>query len=371
MHNERPGGVTTGLSSTCWAVPRSRSTARPAIGSAAGRAGRSSPSSCSPSGRRRGVSSPRCCSPRRTTRCGPCAGPSPRSAGASAPAHFSTAIRSSSTCRPAPSVDVDVLVHGHWRDGRRPAGPGGGPARRAERRRRRGVRGLAALAAAPAGRGLGVDPPRGRARYLSRDDLDPGHRPRRPRGADEPARREPPGPPDPALPPRRRRRGGPAAVRRVGRHGREELGVAPGAAVRLALRERRATTEAVDVTAIRAITEAGTAAVSAGPSPPASRRTRRPSGWPTAPRCAASGSRPGWCWPRHSSTPSAVSTRRGWRRLTEVGADRARRRRRGGSGAGARRARVRRLPARRYDRAERWLSQVLDGSDGRRPGPRR
>ena len=44
----------------------------------------------------------------------------------------------------------------------------------------------------------------------------------------------------------------------------QELGEAPGAAVRLALRERRAATEAVDVTGIKAMTEAGTAAVSAG-----------------------------------------------------------------------------------------------------------
>ena len=43
-----------------------------------------------------------------------------------------------------------------------------------------------------------------------------------------------------------------------------ELGVPPGAAARLALRERRATTDTVDVNAIEAITEAGTAAVSAG-----------------------------------------------------------------------------------------------------------
>ena len=43
-----------------------------------------------------------------------------------------------------------------------------------------------------------------------------------------------------------------------------ELGVSPGAAVRLALRERRTSGDAVDVTAIQAITEAGTAAVSAG-----------------------------------------------------------------------------------------------------------
>ena len=43
-----------------------------------------------------------------------------------------------------------------------------------------------------------------------------------------------------------------------------ELGVAPGAAVQLALRERRTATERVDVAAIEAITEAGTAAVSAG-----------------------------------------------------------------------------------------------------------
>jgi DNA-binding SARP family transcriptional activator len=43
-----------------------------------------------------------------------------------------------------------------------------------------------------------------------------------------------------------------------------ELGVVPGVAARLALRERRATTDAVDVAAIQAITEAGTAAVSAG-----------------------------------------------------------------------------------------------------------
>ena len=44
----------------------------------------------------------------------------------------------------------------------------------------------------------------------------------------------------------------------------QELGAVPGAAARLALRERRATTDAVDATAIQAITEAGTAAVSAG-----------------------------------------------------------------------------------------------------------
>ena len=43
-----------------------------------------------------------------------------------------------------------------------------------------------------------------------------------------------------------------------------ELGVPPGAAAKLALRERRATTDAVDVNAIAAVTEAGTAAVSAG-----------------------------------------------------------------------------------------------------------
>jgi DNA-binding SARP family transcriptional activator len=43
-----------------------------------------------------------------------------------------------------------------------------------------------------------------------------------------------------------------------------ELGTSPGAAVRLALRERRHSAQAVDVAAIRAITEAGAAAVSAG-----------------------------------------------------------------------------------------------------------
>ena len=43
-----------------------------------------------------------------------------------------------------------------------------------------------------------------------------------------------------------------------------ELGVSPGAAAQLALRERRTETERVDVASIEAITEAGTAAVSAG-----------------------------------------------------------------------------------------------------------
>ena len=50
----------------------------------------------------------------------------------------------------------------------------------------------------------------------------------------------------------------------MGGDDRAELGVPPGAAAKLALRERRATTDAVDVNAIAAVTEAGTAAVSAG-----------------------------------------------------------------------------------------------------------
>ncbi len=43
-----------------------------------------------------------------------------------------------------------------------------------------------------------------------------------------------------------------------------ELGTAPGAAVRLAMRERRRSSPVVDATSIRAVTEAGAAAVSAG-----------------------------------------------------------------------------------------------------------
>ena len=43
-----------------------------------------------------------------------------------------------------------------------------------------------------------------------------------------------------------------------------ELGTSPGAAVRLAMRERRQSSQAVDVASIHAITEAGAAAVSAG-----------------------------------------------------------------------------------------------------------
>ena len=143
----------------------------------------------------------------------------------------------------------------------------------------------------------------------------------------------------------------------------EELGVPPGAAARLALRERRATTEAADVTAIQAITEAGTAAVSAGAL------AAGVASYETAVRLAD----------RAEVRSLRVETRlvlaealihtlggldeEGVATLTEVErialAD--------GDAEGAAQARaelgyVDFLRA-RYDRAERWLTQVLDGSD--------
>ena len=142
-----------------------------------------------------------------------------------------------------------------------------------------------------------------------------------------------------------------------------ELGVQPGAAARLALRERRAATDAVDLTAISAITEAGTAAVSAGAL------ATGVASYETAVRLAD----------RAEVLSLRVETRlvlaealihslggldeEGVATLTEVErialAD--------GDAEAAARARaelgyVDFLRA-RYDRAERWLEQVLDGSE--------
>jgi DNA-binding SARP family transcriptional activator len=142
-----------------------------------------------------------------------------------------------------------------------------------------------------------------------------------------------------------------------------ELGAPPGDAARLALRERRATTDAVDVHAIAAITEAGTAAVSAGAT------AAGLASYETAVRLAD----------RANVQSLRVETRlvlaealihsfggldeEGVATLTEAErialAD--------GDTEGAARARAELgyvdLLRARYDRSERWLSQVLDGSD--------
>jgi DNA-binding SARP family transcriptional activator len=143
----------------------------------------------------------------------------------------------------------------------------------------------------------------------------------------------------------------------------QELGIQPGAAVKLALRERRATTDAVDVTSISAITEAGTAAVSAGAT------AAGLTSYETAVRLAD----------RAEVQSLRVETRlvlaealihslggldeEGVATLTEA----ERIALAEGDAEGAARARaelgyVDFLRA-RYDRAERWLTQVVEGSD--------
>ena len=142
----------------------------------------------------------------------------------------------------------------------------------------------------------------------------------------------------------------------------QELGVPPGAAAKLALRERRATTDAVDVNAIAAITEAGTAAVSAGAT------AAGLASYETAVRLAD----------RAEVQSLRVETRlvlaealvHSLGGLDEEGlatlAEAERIALADGDAEGAARARaelgyVDFLRA-RYDRAERWLTQVLDGS---------
>ena len=143
----------------------------------------------------------------------------------------------------------------------------------------------------------------------------------------------------------------------------QDLGVAPGAAARLALRERRAATDAVDVAAIRAITEAGTAAVSAGAL------TTGVASYETAVRLADGAEvRSLRVETRLVLAEALIHTlggldEEGVATLTEVErialAD--------GDVEAAARARaelgyVDFLRA-RYDRAERWLTQVLDDSE--------
>ena len=89
-----------------------------------------------------------------------------------------------------------------------------------------------------------------------------------------------------------------------------ELGTPPGAAVRLAMRERRRSAQAVDVTSIQAIIEAGAAAVSAGAVSAGVARSRPPSAWPTGPtRRAPAGRDPAGA--RRGTHPQAGRPRRG------------------------------------------------------------
>ena len=118
--------------------------------------------------------------------------------------------------------------------------------------------------------------------HLAAGELDRRPRPRAPRRGDEPAGREPPGAADPAVPPRRRRRRRPSSSTPPGRRPPErELGESPGAAVRLALRERREARRPSTARRSRRSPRPGRPPCPPARSTPASRRSRPRSGSPT------------------------------------------------------------------------------------------
>ena len=178
--------------------PRTRSTAPVATGSAAARAGRCWPSCFWPSVSRPGPDSHRCCSRRPTTRCERCAGASRRSGGDSGPVPCSTVTCAADAAARA-SVDVEVLVHGHWNDALKLPGLGltcstAWPSPTPSRSRPGPVPAPAAVG------GGGVHRPRGCPGAAGARRARAGARAGRPGDRDEPARREPPGAADPHLP---------------------------------------------------------------------------------------------------------------------------------------------------------------------------
>ena len=182
-------------------APADRGRRQPAAtGSAAARAGPCWPSCSWPSGRRRGPGSPRCCSPRPTTRCARCAGASPRYDGGSGPGAVLDGDPVQLTLPPGASVDVDVLVHGHWNEALQLPGLGldlldGVAIAHAEPfeawllSQRRRLSAAAESIVHEAALGL-----------LARGRAGTGARAGRPGDRDEPAGREPPGAADPHLP---------------------------------------------------------------------------------------------------------------------------------------------------------------------------
>ena len=162
------------------------------------------------------------------------------------------------------TVDVDVLVRGHWSAAVAAPRPRRRPARRPRHPARRGLRVLAALRAPPARGGHRVDPARGGAGTPGPRRPRPGPRPGCPGCRDEPLDEN-----HQALLIRLYRLAGDddAAQRQYDAWASvaaRELGAPPGAPVLLAMREGPRVAREGEAASIQAVTEAGSAAVSAG-----------------------------------------------------------------------------------------------------------